>query len=219
MDFVYICKTGANEELRYSIRSVLHNFPEARIWVVGGKPDWYVGNFIEVEDMGSKFVNIDRCYKEILFNDQISNSFILMNDDFFILKSDISYNYYDQLLNEKIKSHCQLYGNSPYARALSGAEKELKKIGIDQPLNYDVHTPMAFEKDKLSMVVDLSLAPRSMYGNIFINNGINIQDVKIYKRQKNIDLNGSIISTEDNSFSLISNQLKVLFPNKTFCEK
>ena len=59
---------------------------------------------------------------------------------------------------------------------------------------------MAFEKDKLSMVVDLSLAPRSMYGNIFINNGINIQDVKIYKRQKNIDLNHQIaILTEANN--------------------
>lgn len=219
MDFVYICKTGPNEELRYSIRSVLHNFPEARIWVVGGKPDWYVGNYLNVEDVGSKFLNINNCYKEILFNDQINNSFILMNDDFFILKPDITYNYYDQLLNEKIKSHCDLYGNSPYARALSEAEKELKVLGIDYPLNYDVHTPMYFEKDKLGMVVDISLAPRSMYGNIFIDNGTSIKDVKIYKRQKDIDLGVSLISTEDNSFHLISNQLQSLFINKTFCEK
>ena len=38
MNFIYICRVGENEELRYSIRSVLNSFPEANIWVIGGKP-------------------------------------------------------------------------------------------------------------------------------------------------------------------------------------
>jgi len=48
MDFVYICKDGVNEELKYSIRSVVESFPETNIWVVGGKPDWYTGRDISI---------------------------------------------------------------------------------------------------------------------------------------------------------------------------
>ena len=51
MDFVYICKEGVNEELKYSIRSVVESFPESNIWVVGGKPDWYTGNYIQVNHL------------------------------------------------------------------------------------------------------------------------------------------------------------------------
>ena len=57
MDFVYICKDGVNEELKYSIRSVVESFPEAIVWVVGGKPDWYIGNYIKVEQKESKYKN------------------------------------------------------------------------------------------------------------------------------------------------------------------
>ena len=57
MDFVYICKSGDNEELRYSIRSVINSFPEAKVWLVGGKPNWYSGDFIEVDQRHHKYAN------------------------------------------------------------------------------------------------------------------------------------------------------------------
>ena len=56
MHFVYICKDGENEELRYSIRSVLKNTKDAVIWVVGGKPNWYIGNYIKVIQDQNKYV-------------------------------------------------------------------------------------------------------------------------------------------------------------------
>jgi hypothetical protein len=71
---------------------------------------------------------------------------------------------------------------------------------------------MALNKGNLAEVLDLSLAPRSMYGNLFISNGVNANDVKIYKHSKNIDLTKDFISTEDNSFSLIKDKLHELFP-------
>ena len=46
MDIVYNCRPGKqNEELRYSIRSVMENLPHDNLWVVGGKPEWYTGNY------------------------------------------------------------------------------------------------------------------------------------------------------------------------------
>jgi hypothetical protein len=219
MHFAYICRDGENEELRYSIRSLVKNFNNPTIWVVGGKPNWYLGNFIPVADAGNKFSNINNCYSAILSEPKISEEFILMNDDFFILKPEQKYEYHSGLLMDKFVSHANQYGNTSYARALSGAMRELKKRGISEPLNYDIHTPMTFRKALLAQVLDLSLAPRSVYGNLFIKDSINIDDVKIYKNTKSFDLKGSLISTEDNSFGLIKDSIKNIFSNKTQYEK
>jgi flagellar biosynthesis/type III secretory pathway chaperone len=211
MDFVYICRTGENEELRYSIRSVLHFYPDANIYIFGDKPRWYSGDYTEIEDYGNKFDNINQCYKAIC-NTNLNN-FVLMNDDFYIINKPNNFNYYfDGLLEEKIERHINEYGLSKYARILSDANKKLKAIGISQPLNYDVHTPMFFNREKLSQVVDLSNAPRSMYGNIFNVGGEKIKDIKIYKHTKNIYINGYFLSSEDSSFNKILDLLKSKFP-------
>lgn len=212
MDFVYICRSGKNEELRYSIRSVVKNFKDPSIWIVGGKPDWYSGNFIPLDDYGNKFININNCYKAIVKGKNISSDFILMNDDFFILSNKInSFNYYDGLLKDKIFKHMCISGNSSYARALKGAVEELKKLGIEQPKNYDIHVPMTLNKAKLEQVLDLSLAPRSMYGNMFIENGINIKDVKIYAGEIYDKTNFNFTSTVGRSFLTIKPMLEDLF--------
>lgn len=85
MNFVYVCRDGENEELRYSIRSVLSSFPEAKIWVVGGKPSWYIGNYIEVKQSQSKYGNVLNNLKSICNSELIEESFVFMNDDFFIV--------------------------------------------------------------------------------------------------------------------------------------
>lgn len=219
MDYVYLCRDGENEELRYSIRSVIKNGNPDNIWVVGGKPDWYIGNFLEVPQDKGKFENQVNSLKEVCSNSDISDDFILMNDDFYILKPVEEYKYYDGLLKDKLNNHTIQYGNSSYARALRGAVKQLQRIGIQEPINYEVHMPMALNKANLVQVLDLSLSPRSLYGNLFINDGINIKDVKIYKDSKDIDLDNSLISTEDNSFNLIKDKLGLLFPASSIFEK
>jgi hypothetical protein len=219
MDYVYLCRDGDNEELRYSVRSVIKNGNPDNIWVVGGKPDWYVGNYLEVLQDKSKFKNQVNSLKNICQNKSISDDFVLMNDDFYILEKNQDYKYYDGFLIDRIDYHLIKYGNSSYARALSGANKVLLNMGINNPLNYDVHTPMKMNKVNLEQIIDLSLSPRSVYGNVFITDGIEIKDVKIYKDSKNINLNNLLISTEDNSFSLIQNTLKEIFPEKSIYEK
>lgn len=219
MDYVYLCRNGDNEELRYSIRSVVANGNPDTIWVVGGKPDWYCGNFIEVPQNKNKFENQVNSLKTVCLNKDISDNFILMNDDFYILKSTSEYKYYDGLLINKIDAHSKKYGNSSYARALKGAMKALAKRNIDKPINYDVHMPMTFNKNNLAQVLDLSLSPRSVYGNIFIFDGIEMKDVKIYKDTDVINMSNNLISSEDSSFNLIKEKLNLLFPNKSIYEK
>lgn len=210
MKFVYICRDGSNEELRYSIRSVLHFYPDADIHIFGGRPSWYSGKYTEVKDQGNKFDNISECYKEICSSD--IDKFILMNDDFYIINKPESFGYYhDGLLEDKIQRHMDEYGISKYARVLSEANKELKRMGIARPLNYDVHTPMMFEKEKLSKVIGLSDAPRSMYGNIYEVGGEKIKDIKIYKHTESVHINGYFLSSEDNSFKKVLGLLQSKF--------
>lgn len=218
MDFVYICRDGENEELRYSIRSLVENFPDSKITVVGGAPSWYSGRLIKVKDTNNKFENINKCYEEICGMSDIEN-FILMNDDFFILKNPESINaYYDGSIDEKITRHISYFGSSKYTRILSHVNKKLKKMGIKSPINYDVHMPMLFNKNNLSSVVSSSLAPRSMYGNIFSVGGEKIEDPKVYKHTREVNLDLKFLSTVDNSFNKVSEFLDSRFPNKTIYE-
>lgn len=216
MNFVYISRNGENEELRYSIRSVVHNFPDAEILLVGGKPRWYSGDFIEIQDQGSKFDNITECYKEICKIKSIE-TFVLMNDDFFILDKPEEIDYhYDGELEEKISNHTFQYGISKYARVLSEANRKLKRLGIKTPLNYDVHVPIVYKRELLSEVIDLSQAPRSMYCNMFNVGGTKIQDVKIYKDEDFENINKYYISSEDSTFKKVYDQvLKDKYTNKT----
>lgn len=217
MDFIYICRDGENEELRYSIRSVLYFYPDASIHIFGGKPKWYNGKYTLVESTGTKFDNINECYRQIC-NSNI-DTFILMNDDFYIINKPHKFiHYYDGTLEDKIQNHTGRYGLSKYSRVLSDANKKLKKMGIEEPLNYDIHTPMLFETEKLKNIIDLSDAPRSMYGNIYNVGGEKIKDVKIYKHTDNLETNKYFLSSEDNSFNKILELLKTKFKNPAYCE-
>jgi hypothetical protein len=227
MDFVYICRTGPNEELRYSIRSVVHSFPKARVWVVGGKPDWYTGHYIEVDQSRNKYANALNNLLEICNSKDILDTFVLMNDDFFILKKikEIK-NFHGGLLLDKINRYKKINETSTYITKLTLTDNKMRAKGIENPLDYELHAPMVMEKDKLKNVITkYSLCLwRSAYGNIYNIGGDQIEDVKIYSNKKynnkSIELNKEyiFISTEDNSFNLIKDSLQSLFPDKSAFE-
>ena len=221
MDYVYICRSGENEELRYSIRSVVKHATYDNIWVIGSKPDWYIGNYIEVDDIGNKFDNITNCYRVLPSIGALSDDFVLMNDDFFILKPlGKMPMFYDGTLSDKIDKHISVSGMSQYARVLIKAKKELIKQGIKDPLCYDIHVPMVFNKSMLSYMDYSNNAPRSMYGNIYNLGGVQIKDVKIYKNNSEFNINEShFVSSEDNSFKLIEEELHNLFPHPSIYER
>lgn len=230
MDFVYICKDGINEELKYSIRSVVESFPEASIWLVGGKPDWYVGNYIKVNQNHTKYQNAVENLKQICNSSEISNPFVLMNDDFYIIKkiNNVETYHGGQLL-DKINVYQKINGNSNYTRKLLATYKRIKALGFDNPLDYELHVPMIMEKEKLQQILKYTdqCLWRSIYGNMFNVGGTEMQDVKVYTRGplvfKSYNLNidqHTYLSSADSSFNIIWNQiLKIQFKQKTKFEK
>lgn len=216
MDLVYICRNGDNEELRYSIRSAVKNLPHDKIWVVGGKPDWYTGNFISIPDVSlNKFENILDCTKAIISVDGISDNFILMNDDFFFIKPITEMPaYHGGFLRDKIDKYIEL-GAGRYANLLLRTYKALIKQGIKNPLDYDIHVPMPMNKQKLCESINKAYFPRSGYGNIHSIGGTLIKDVKAYFLRSPLYPNSydytqddvSFVSTEDNSFDYVYNAI------------
>jgi hypothetical protein len=228
MDFVYICRSGDNEELRYSIRSVLYSFPDASIWVVGGKPDWYSGKHIDVVQNHNKYTNAINNLTAVCNSNEISDSFILMNDDFFIVKKINSVDVFNGgLLSEKIDKYIKLTASSMYIKKLILTNERLKESGINDALDYELHVPMIMEKNKLKEVIIKypSCLWRSMYGNLFSVGGTKIDDVKVYvnkkhlSRSKEISAESIFVSTEDLSFNLVfETLLKDIFKTKTTYE-
>jgi hypothetical protein len=217
MDYVYICRSGDNDELRYSLRSIEENMPKGRVWVVGHRPIWYIGDFIPVDDIGGKFDNIVNCIKTVSENNDISDNFILMNDDFFALNPiDKLKNYHGGLLENKIARYKELRMAPKYIRLLELTLRQLKENGINSPMDYDIHVPIIMNKAILKDAINLAFFPRSAYGNLAKLEAIKITDVKIYSNGEKINwheiINNDFVSTEDNSFiSLKNNILNKMF--------
>lgn len=228
MDYVYTCRPGDNEELRYSIRSVVKNLPEGRIWLVGYKPDWYIGDYIKVENEKNKFYSINKCWSAIQKNNYISDKFILMNDDFYIINELKNIDaMHGGLLLDKIKRYTEQHGANKYAQLLSMANRYLQYKGIDSPLDYDIHVPMPINKNNITDDVLSGLAPRSLYGNLNRIGGYFIDDVKVYSDLDNINYSfkynqqeTNFLSSVDGSFQEVYNNiLKDMFKIKTHYEK
>ena len=228
MDLVYICRDGENEELRYSIRSAVKNLKHDNIWVVGGKPDWYTGNFIEVRQSADKYYNARQNMKAIVKSPDISDNFILMNDDFFILKRINRLQvYYGGVLMERIRYLKRTYGSSSYTNMLYYTLTYLKRFhGIQRPLNYALHVPFPMNKQNLAQIIDIDISWRVAYGNIFHVGGTEViskdgknKDIKVYIKDGNFidieknSISDKFLSTEDNSFETVLPFLKKKFPD------
>lgn len=219
--FVYLCKNGDNEELRYSLRSVEKFYPESEVWVIGGKPSWYQGNFIKIKETRDAFKNVKSALAETINNPMIPNEFIVMNDDFFFVRyvENIK-TYVSGRLKDRVDIN-MVYGiKSSYVMRLAQLYRHCKRFR-NPPLDFDLHVPMPVDKRLLEDVVRDSVMWRSNYGNRFVSDDQIevIKDVKVYERPEhqfrsydysNLEL--PFLSTNNDSFERVYNDvLKGMF--------
>lgn len=234
-DIVYILGTGSkwyDNELRYSIRSVEKNLQNyGRIFVVGEMPKFLDTRrmiYIEAKDMtGNKLLNAMHKIRIACRDKRVSDKFILMNDDFFILrKLERVANFNMGTLKEGEARHKTKRGY--YYTAIQDTIKYLAEAGIDDPLSFELHYPMMLDKEAFLEVTEqpyLQQKPilfRSVYGNLTDMRSTYREDVKLYdandfsKRPK-VD----VIST-DNKVCLDAGfqfWIRGKFPKKAKCER
>ena len=221
LDVVYFIKDGVrNEEFRYSLRSICENMPFNRVWVFGGCPTNIVPDVrIRVAQEGkTKWDRVHAMFKLACENKELSENFILFNDDFFIMKpTDKIETYHRGLLED----HVKVLGKGPYATMLAGIDEELKRRKLSS-YSYELHIPFIFNKKKLLKLLndnpDLRCT-RTMYGNTYKIGGERKSDVKIFSAKPEFDYKNSDMLSTDDSVINVNNDawrwLKKQFPKKS----
>lgn len=238
MDLVYLVKEDEwNEDLKYSLRSVDKFVPCGNVWIVGYKPSWVQNvKYLPVEQYGTKHQNQTNSLLAICNCDEISDDFVLMNDDFFAIKpiNDLeeSVEISLGLLEESVERHEKQH--NMWHRAFKQLYELLEKIGVEKPYyDYESHTPLKMNRHKLLHVLmlpevqDYIMSPkvlhrRSLYRNYYhLTCKVLPQDVKLSKNVDNTSKKKQVcdwISVYDNQvgnplFINLNNLLNNLFPD------
>jgi hypothetical protein len=135
----------------------------------------------------------------------------------------ISY-FYEGTLLERAERNELLTTTGAYTQLLYNTHDKLIKMGIEEPLNYEMHIPMIMNKKKFKEVLKHKTCLwRSLYGNIYEVGGTDREDVKVYvnsnlnPKSYNIsNLKYPYLSSEDKSFMTVYKAvLKNMFKSKS----
>ena len=209
LDIVYFVKdTEINEELKYSLRSIDKNFPHRSVVFVGGKPDNLTPDrWIHVkQNKETKWDNTSLLMRTTCLDEDISDSFVLFNDDFFVMKPIEYLPYYsdgfirNRILSLKIRHHKE----TKYSKRLQQTIDLLESKNLPT-ISYAVHFPMIINKREMLETFEEfpeGLMWRSLYGNHHKKPVTYTPDCKIYDYSRVPDNNSSYLSTSDKSFRL-----------------
>lgn len=230
-DIVYFVKdTKENPELTYSLRSVEKNFPYARVWFYGGCPDNLQPDYHVHERQISltKYSNVSNMLQVACCNNSISEDFWLFNDDFFILRkldedfiSLLEKGIHNGSLQHQV-GRCERLtdGVNGYTRKLRRTIEWLEENGYSTR-NYEMHIPMLINRKKMQTIFFKNHhASRSKYGNVYLDENINMKDVKIFSTDC-IPTQKDLLSTSDDSFinGKAGEMIRKMFPEKSKWEK
>lgn len=197
IDIVYPVKHDVennSEELRYSLRS-LKNIPHGKVFISGEKPDWIKNVvYIPVSQDMTKYENVENNIISAISDPRLSENFILMNDDMFIMRhmSALPCMNFGSM-DDVIEAYERRYPEgSSYIDKMKHCSEVLKAMGVKNPICYELHTPMMFNKYKMLEMYKTadggfnSMAMRrSHYGNLYGVGGVRCEDVKIFLEPRN----------------------------------
>lgn len=229
MDILYTLKNCSNcDELTYSLRSLV-NLPHDRVFIVGGCPNNINKSkviHIKTEQNSTKWKNSTENVKKACADARLSDDFILMNDDFFILRQvanpvqefNIAWDTMQKLYDSSLARGAAC---ANWYKGMKETKDLLQKQGISDPLCYDLHTPFVFNKAKFLKIFDIAgindidvLHWRSVYGNLYLKDTQFIEDVKV-RTANDFKQDSKFISCSDSGFGIIKPILNKLFPNKS----
>lgn len=220
-----------NHEFRYSLRS-LENLPHGKVFVVGYKPTWCTEDVLEIEKpdylpQETKYIKSTMNLIAAMDDPRLSEDFVLMNDDFFIMEP-IEYVpvLHRESLVKMIDWYYKKHQNSPYTQGLLRVFKRLEVMGINDALSYELHVPMVFNKTKFREILEMSMelegfGKRTLYGNIHDIGGDYFADVKFTNQLRPIEPFMPFVSTDEGSFTYhpIGEHLRQKFQKPSKYEK
>ena len=159
-DVVYVVRPGDdNEELRHSLRSVTEHASSItrNVWIVGSVPSWVKGvKTIPLVPQDDKFLNQRQSLHAIAARPEISDHFVLFNDDMFIVEPLSEWKTWNLYTFED--HFGGPVGNvdkdsNEWLHAVWMTYKWMQGKGFADPLYYENHTPLLFSRSKLAEVL------------------------------------------------------------------
>jgi len=214
LDIVYFVKNSqTNNELKYSIRSVVNNMPYKRIWIIGGCPYGIVPDIhIRAEQNGSsKWSNVHEMYRLACENKELTDDFIMFNDDFYIMKpmSKVEPLYRCSLDEHIALLEAKFKRPNGYTKLLRNCNKELKTLG-KSALSYELHVPFIFNKEKLEALLNkypTQHCTRTLYGNLYNIGGKQAEDIKTFSSKPEFDYKNTSLLSSDDGIDNINNDV------------
>jgi glycosyltransferase involved in cell wall biosynthesis len=211
IDVVYFVRSGDNEELRYSLRSVTENWPHRRVVFYGGRPTGLEPDLmVDFDQPGlTKWDKVRETIRVVCMDDRLTDDIWLFNDDFFVLKPDAAAKVptYNGELEEYAANIEQRQGHGDaYTARLRIAAQALREAGY-RTLNYEVHKPMLINRKRaLEVLEKFPDTPcfRSLYGNYWSIGGARRHDMKLKVLREPSDevkTSWEFVSTSDKSFA------------------
>lgn len=184
MDVVYPYRRPWDEfELRFSLRSVAENMPHARVIIAGDPPKFKAEalTHVAVSRHSDRFMSSTRNIVGAIEGAGIEGEFVVMNDDFFILKPWT----YRREHKGTVEEYAASGGSSGgYLKMVLTTRDILAAHGVEEPLFFGLHTPAVYDAQKL---VDLvrefegqTYLLKTLYCNLFPMPSVKRPDVKAH---------------------------------------
>lgn len=225
MDIVYPCRSGPNEELRYSLRSIAQHVHHDNVHIIGDAPTWVAVDegLVQVKKcsrMRTKYRTTTAHVRTACQDDDISDPFLLFNDDFYAVRPVGAVQpVHRGTLEDALTRYRGL--RSTWGAGLRATAQLLQTtLSERRLLSYEVHAPLIVHKDTMLQALDMTEsmsveAPhkRTIYGNLADLGGEQITDPK-WTNVKDSAPNGPWMSSEDSTFQrVVLPVLKWSFPH------
>lgn len=212
LDIVCPVRVGnKNDELRHALRSWHLNLPHRNVHLWGAPPAW-TKNVIKhpMQQSQSNYrLNTTKMMQAACQDPNISNPFIWLNDDIFVMKPVEEVERLNRgFIDDVIVNHPNSKHN--YAQGMIATKNLLIDEGFDEAgiLSYELHMPLLVFKTTMLYALRVytdsrrpNLHKRTLYGNIAEYGGRTVPDNKIVDVSRQWDKDCTYISTSDTSFA------------------
>lgn len=152
IDVCYVVRPGdVNEELRHSLRSVAANLPHRDVVVAGHRPAWAKVRHLPTAQAQAKHVNALTNLRAILDCQDLTEQVIVANDDMFVTAP------LEQIptLHSGPLTDARHLADSVTSRAYWDTLGMLDRLGVKDPLCYDLHTPFVVDRSQLAKTLHI----------------------------------------------------------------
>ncbi len=201
MTAVYVLGTGsqwANNELRFSLRSIEKYLPICdNVLIVGTLPPFVTNcNYIKHPDKpGRKEFSIFSKIIAACKSDYVSEDFVFLNDDHFLLSeiNELPY-YYEGTLSQKVAS-----SHGHYKAATLNTINELPE---EKQKYFDIHCPIIYNKRKFLELEETDWSREYVIKSLYANKQkfITVEETIDLKINKNLEYAEIVAKLEGRKF-------------------